>query len=238
MAARAPRLVPLFPFASEIDAVHSGIVELGYRCRPPARIGEHFGLIRWGFEFSSDAHAKHAFLVVVEHNLLAPGLQCGNAVDATEIRSAPEHKSRVLPQDDLLLARDPVAVDFQLSFIRSALCHSNGAMADVPHLWRVFRLDGFRVVPEIETVDIPVVEPQPDMVRMVESFPRPRLKRKTACDDRAPSSAQRIENWLSQLFWPHVGGKRLAINKDVDAPLPFIRNYANPVGRGILFGRD
>jgi len=83
----------------------------------------------------------------------------------------PEHsghrgnKSRVFFQNELLLTGDPVGFDFELASVGTALGQRNGAMPNVAHLGSVLGLDGFGVVPEIETIDVPVVKPDSDMVR-------------------------------------------------------------------------
>ena len=65
---------------------------------------------------------------------------------------------------------------------------------DSAHLWSVFGFDGLGIVPEVQAVDIFVVEPQAGVVRVVDAFAGALLKRKAACDDGAFGRAERIED--------------------------------------------
>jgi hypothetical protein len=51
-------------------------------------------------------------------------------------------------------------------------------MDDGPVFRRVLGRDGVRVVPEVEAVDVAVVEPEADVMRMVDALARPRLQGK------------------------------------------------------------
>jgi hypothetical protein len=64
-------------------------------------------------------------------------------------------------------------------------------------------------------------------MRMINTLTRARLEREAARDDRALRSAERKEDRLGQLFGPNVGGKRLAVDYNVDSALGFIGNYAD-----------
>src|SRR5260370_2341712 len=91
----SPGGVAFLAFAGEIGAVDAGVVQLGHGCGVPAGVGEDFGLIGGGFEGASDAHPEKAFLVVVEANFFAFGLQRWDAVAAAEIGAPPENETRM-----------------------------------------------------------------------------------------------------------------------------------------------
>ena len=58
-------------------------------------------------------------------------------------------------------------------------------MDDRAHLRRLFGRDRVGVVPEVEAVDVAVVEPQSDVVRMVDALALAGLERVAARDERA-----------------------------------------------------
>jgi hypothetical protein len=84
------------------------------------------------------------------------------------------------------------------------------------HLRRVLGLDRVGVVPEVEPVHVAVVEPQTDVVRMVDALPGARVERKAARDERAVRGADGIEDRLLERGRPDVRGERLAVDRDVD----------------------
>src|SRR5258708_39161933 len=157
-AARAPGSIAFCALAGEIDTVYAGVVELSDGGRAAIAVGEDFWLVGESFQRPSDAHAEHAFLVVVEDNFFVESLQRGNAVDAAEIGATTKDEAGVFLQNELLLAADPVGVDFQLSLIGAAHCQRDRPMANVALLRGIFHLNCFRVVPEIEAVDVAVVK--------------------------------------------------------------------------------
>src|SRR5258708_4553232 len=122
-AARAPGRIAFFAFAGEIDAVYAGVVELSDGGRAAIAVGEDFWLVGRSFQRAIDAHAENAFLVVMEDDFFVESLQRGNAVDAAEIRAATKDEAGVFLQNELLLAGDPLPVDFPLTLIGPALSH-------------------------------------------------------------------------------------------------------------------
>src|SRR5258707_15211177 len=226
-AACAPSGISFFPFAGQVAPIDAGVFDLGDRSRPAACIGEDFGLVGGSLQGVSDAHAENTFFIVIEDDFFAESLQGRDPVDAAEIRAAAEHETRVLLQNELLLSGDPVRVYFQFSLIVSALCQRNGAVANAAHFGSVLRLDGSRVVPEIETIDISIVEPQAGVMRMIHALARSRLEWEAARDDRALRSAEWKEDRLCHPFGPNVGGKRLGVDYNVDSALGFIGNYSD-----------
>src|SRR5215470_11020282 len=84
---------------------------------------------------------------------------------------------------------------------------------------RVIRVwfDAIGVVPEIDPVDVSVVEPEPDMVRVVDALARPRVEREPSGHNGAGRCPQRIKNRLFQRIGPNVRGKGLAVDGYIDA---------------------
>src|SRR5882762_2198329 len=187
----APGSIALFSFTRQIAAVDTGIIQLGDRGCIAVCVREHFRFVAGSFKVARNAHAEHAFLIVIEHNFFPDRLQRGDAVDAAEIGSAAEGKARVLLQDGLPLSGNPVGVNFKFPLLRTTLRESDRSVTNIAHLGRVFRLNSFRVVPEIETANIPVVEPRPDVMRMVDAFARTRIQRISSRNESALCVAPR-----------------------------------------------
>ncbi len=125
------------------------------------------------------------------------------------------------------LARHPHRLDNQLSPVRSALGRDDLLLIDRPHLRAVLRLDRIGVVPEIKAIDIPIVEPHPRMVRMVNALSRPRLQRIATRHRNPLRRDQRIQNRLLQRRRPEIGSKRLPVDRNVDALMRLIGNNLN-----------
>src|SRR5712692_7800563 len=104
-------------------------------------------------------------------------------------------------------------------------------MDDGAHLGRVFRLDGVGIIPEINAIDVFIVEPKARVMRMVNAFAGALLKRKAASDDGSLGSSQRIENGFFERGGPDVRGEGLAIDGDVDAAGLFVDGDGDAVGR-------
>src|SRR5260370_25800867 len=151
-AACAPSGISFFPFAGQVAPIDAGVFDLGDGSRPAACIGEDFGLVGGSLQGVSGAHAENAFFIVIEDDFFAEGLQRRDAVDTAEVRAASEYETRVLLENELLLAVDPVRLYCQFTLIGPALCRPNAPAAKVAHFGTVFALDGFRAVPEIEAI--------------------------------------------------------------------------------------
>src|SRR5262249_59872891 len=86
----------------------------------------------------------------------------------------------------------------------------------------LFRFDRLRVVPEVEAVYVAVVEPQPDLVRMIDSFSGARIDGISPGDDSSVCSSKRIKDRLLDRDRPDVGCERFASDRDVNTPVCFI----------------
>src|SRR6267154_80246 len=232
----APGSVALSAFTGQIDAVYAGVVQLGDRGWIALCVREHFRFIAGSFQAAGNAHAQYAFLIVIEHNVFADRLQRGDAVDAAKIGSAAEDKASVLLQNDLTLAANPVGINFEFALLGTTLCERDRLVTNVAHLRCVFRLDSCRVVPEIETVDVPIVEPQADVMWMVDALARTRIQRISSRNESALGVTQRIQNGLSKFFGPDIRGEWLSVNEHLDAALSLIGNDADSWCRRVLLG--
>src|SRR5262249_34043295 len=79
------------------------------------------------------------------------------------------------------------------------------------------RLYAIRVIPEVDSIDIPVVEPQSNVVRMVDALAGSGIEREAASDNGASRRPERIEDGLFDSVGPDVGGERLAVHRNVNA---------------------
>src|SRR5260370_17160060 len=134
----------------------------------------------------------------------------------------------------MLVSGNPVGFNFQLVLLRAAFSQRDCAMTDVAHFGGVFGLDGFGVVPEIEAVNVAVVEPQASVVRMVDALARARFEREAAGDDGAFGGAKGIEDGLGELFGPDVSGEALAVDGNLDAAFPFVGASADSFRERLL----
>src|SRR5437667_287879 len=174
--------IALFAFAAEVNAVHAGVVHLGDGGGAAARVGEDFGFVGRSFQSACHAEAEHAFFIVGEYNFFAKGMQSRDAIHAAEVWAATKDEAGVFFENGLLLPGYPIRFDFEHAPVGAALCGDDRAVANDAHLRGVFGLDGFGIVPEVEAVDITVVEPETDMMRMVHAFAGAGLERIAARD--------------------------------------------------------
>src|SRR5260370_39488926 len=95
-------------------------------------------------------------------------------------------------------------------------------MENRAHLGRIFGLDGVGIVPEIDAIDVFIVEPKTGVVRMIDALAGALIEREAASDDGAFGGAQWIENGFFQGGRPDGGSEWLAIDGDVDAVSLFV----------------
>src|SRR5216683_7655056 len=95
-------------------------------------------------------------------------------------------------------------------------------MKNRAHFGSIFQFDGVGIVPEIDAIDVFIVEPKAGVVRMIDALAGVLLERKAASDDGAVGGAQRIENGFFKRGGPDIGSERLAIDGDVDAASLFV----------------
>src|SRR5205085_11675255 len=89
------------------------------------------------------------------------------------------------------------------------------------------------VVPEVEAIDIAVVEPHPCMVRMIDPLSWPGFKRITTGYRDSFIRNQWIQHWLLQGCRPDVGGKGFTVDCDVDALVRLIGNNPDSSARSV-----
>ena len=224
LAARAPHRVSFLPLGRDVVAVHAGGVHLRHVGHLAARVGELLRLQRRLLELPRDAHADHAFLVVVERDVAVERGERGDALDRARAERRVEDVLRVLAQDRLLVGPHPLLGRLEHALTRAALRRAHGAMHDRPVLRRLRRRDRVGVVPEVEVVHVAVVEPEAGVVRMIDALTGARLERIAARDDDAVRRAQRIEHRLLERRRPDVRGERLAADDDVHAAVGLVRH--------------
>src|ERR1700730_13862871 len=171
----------------------------------------------------------------MEDNFFTLRLQRGYAINASKARAALTNETRVFLENELLRSGDPVSLDNEFALVRSALCGDDGALDHVAHFGCLFRLDRFGVIPEIEIVHVPIVEPHPRVMGMIDTFSRPWFEGKAAGDDRAGCGAQRIKYRLGEGCRPDVGSKGLPVDGNVDAAPSFIDDHFDALAGSTLF---
>src|ERR1700678_701947 len=95
-------------------------------------------------------------------------------------------------------------------------------MKDGAHLGACLGLYCIRVIPEIKSVHVAVVEPEPGVVRMIDTFAGAGIERITAGDGDALIRDERKEHGLLERSGPDVRSKRSAVDGDVDAAVGYI----------------
>src|SRR6266850_617959 len=88
-------------------------------------------------------------------------------------------------------------------------------MNDGAHLGGIFRLDGVGIVPEIDAVDVFIVEPKSGVMRMIDAFAGALFEGEATSDNGSFGAAQGIENGFFQRSGPDIGGEGLAVNGDI-----------------------
>ena len=111
-------------------------------------------------------------------------------------------------------------------------------MNDGAHLRRVFRLDGVGIIPEVDAVDVFVVEPEAGMMGMIDAFAGALLEREAASDYGAFGGAEWIEDGFFERSGPDVRSERLAVDGDVDAAGLFVDVNGDSVGGAGAGGRE
>src|SRR5260370_21409251 len=95
-------------------------------------------------------------------------------------------------------------------------------MENRAHFGRIFGFDGVGIVPEIDAIDVFIVEPKAGMMRVIDALARALLEREAASDDGAFGGAQWIGNGLFKRGGPDIASEGLDINGDVDAASLFV----------------
>src|SRR5712672_343719 len=99
------------------------------------------------------------------------------------------------------------------------------------HFWSTIRFDGIGIIPEIEAIDVFVVEPEAGVMRMVYTFAGARFEREAASDDGAFGGAERVKDRFFKSGGPDVGGEGLAVNGDVHSASLFVDSDGDAIWR-------
>src|SRR5262245_10654893 len=218
-AARAPDLVARQAFAARVAAGHAGVVEHGNGGRLARGVGEDLRLVGGLLEPARHAQAEDAFLVVGEGDGLVARGELGVALDAARVAVGAEDEARALVKSDRAIGHDPVGVHHQLAHTGAALRGQGRLVNDAAHLRLLLLRERLGVVPEVDAIDVAVVEPEADVVRVVHALAGARVEREAARDERAARAADRVEHRLREPLRPDVRGEGLAADRHVHAPL-------------------
>ena len=142
--------------------------------------------------------------------------QRGDAIDRPPARPGGEHEAGVLDQGDAPIGHHPVGHDGQLALPAAALRRLDLLVDDRAVLAaRRGVADAGRVAPEVDVVDVAIVEPQPEVVGMVLGLVGALFQRPAAGDGLAGGGEDGEQHRLGQLGIPAVGGERLPVDADV-----------------------
>ena len=95
-----------------------------------------------------------------------------DAIDAARIAGAAEDEARRFAQERDAVGVYPLHLDRQLAAIGAALGLDDALVMDGAHLRRPVGRDVVGVVPEVEPVHVAVVEPEADVMRVIEALAR------------------------------------------------------------------
>src|SRR4029450_3756695 len=135
--------------------------------------------------------------------------------------------ARTLPADASRIPMPPFTLDDQLAAIDAAFRIDDLAMEDRTHLRSTLGRDGIGIVPEIQSVHVAMVEPQADMVWVVDALARTRLEREPARDERALCRADWEEGRFLQRRGVDVRRERLPVHRDIHASRGFVRRHGD-----------
>src|SRR5258708_6788318 len=83
-AAGSPYFVAGLSFAAGVAAGDAGVIQHGNGGGVAAGVGEDLRFVRWLFQLTRDAHADHAFLVVVKNDALVEGAKRCDSIDGAQ----------------------------------------------------------------------------------------------------------------------------------------------------------
>ena len=92
------------------------------------------------------------------------------------------------------------------------------------------------VAPEVIPVDIPVIEPAGELVRVVDPLAGDKLFRVAAGDHSPVIRPQGIEDRFLELFPVAPGGERLPIDRDIDLAGRFVVDYLHVFKHRVVLG--
>src|ERR1017187_2319046 len=212
-AARAPGGVADLAFAGAVDAGSAGGRSRDRGCNAVG-VAEGLGLCGGRFEEVGDAETQHAVLVVVEDDG-RNGFEGHGHVDGAGgfavDRDLGEDVAGGLADDGRrLVAPDrgdvgggvPGGFGGELAGGRAALGRNDAAVVDGAVFGAGLGLDGVGVVPEVDVVDVGVVEPQAGVVGMVGAFAG--QGRVAAGKRSAVRRDERVENGLALAGVPEI----------------------------------
>ena len=220
-ASGGPDGVALFAFAGEVDARSSGsagALDFGLAA---VSVGEDATLFVGGLEPAGYADAHEAFLVVVEDGAVQ-GFEADFLVDGAGGAFARKGVAGGFLEEFLVGSGDPDGLDDEGSAVFAAFGGDDSALLDGAHFGTVFGGDGDGVVPEVEAVDVAVVEPHAGVVGVVLTLAGAGGEGVAARDFDAAVLDQGIEDGLFERGGPDVGGEGRAVDGDVDAAVGLV----------------
>src|SRR5262249_17746270 len=144
------------------------------------------------------------------------------AVDCPQIGARSENEPGFFSENRLAIRHYPIHLDVEFASVFAIDGPQDSSMHDRAVGMIRIRLYAIGVVPEIYSIDIPVSEPQPNVVRMVHTLAGSGIERESTSDNRACRRSERIEDRLLDGVGPDVGGKRLPVDRYIDAMRRFI----------------
>ena len=226
---------PFLALAALVLAGDAGVVHHRHRRGAAGDVREDQRLVRGLLELPGDAHAEHAVLRVGEHDAFAGRRQRRDPIDRPGRRVAGEYELRALAQQTL-----PSGVT-QSSSVLSSPRSARRPCADTIRRWRIvpiFDRSVGLIASELFQKSRPlthlVVEPQADVVRMIDALarraaasghprvtivpPALRIGSSTGFLDRAPGQMYDVNGLPPMVMSTRCGHSRSASQRPTAAP--------------------
>src|SRR5262249_53132882 len=141
----------------------------------------------------------------------------------------------MLTQHRFLIWSQPVILDFKFALLGTAPGSDHIAMYDGAHFALVLRLDGIRVVPEIDSVNVAIVEPEADVMGVVGSLTW--RGRESSRHELALGGPEGEEYRLLERRWIHVRGEGLAVDKNIHFAVARVTDQLNALCRTVCLAQ-
>src|SRR5258705_13689644 len=136
------------------------------------------------FQLASHAQSQHPFFVVMKNNALVQGGKCSDSIDSAQIWRSVKDEGSAFTQNRLAVRHHPVQLHSKFAAIFATRRLYDAAMHDRSHFALLLRWQERRTVPEIDAVDVAVVQPEAGVMWVVDALAGSRLQRKSSRDKR------------------------------------------------------
>lgn len=208
VAAGGPGAVACFARAGQVITVDIGGITGGYFCDIAFIVQELAGCIAGDLQLFGDAQAEEPIFGVGEGDVGERG-KGGDAVDDPPALPSLKDVDGMFVKQSVSRLVGPTGIESQGIFPGFHVIGMDPAV-----LAFFCGRDRIGVIPEIKPVDILIVEPEPDMMGMIDGFARAGFYREAAGNQLFIAGVDWIEHGFLERIGVHEGGKRLPVGGD------------------------